>query len=96
MTLPPFDRANGARYIVAIGGAWYYVYGTSASSPVVGAIITLINDARLALGKSTVGFINPVLVRQFSFPAPTVAQWNCILYTVRTVLTVPSSLLHVK
>ncbi len=47
-------------------------------------------------GKSTVGFINPVLVRQFSFPAPTVAQWNCILYTVRTVLTVPSSLLHVK
>lgn len=37
------------------------VYGTSASSPVVGAIISLINDARLSAGKSPLGFINPAV-----------------------------------
>jgi hypothetical protein len=35
------------------------VFGTSASSPVVGAMITNINDARLAIGKKPLGFINP-------------------------------------
>jgi tripeptidyl-peptidase-1 len=37
------------------------VYGTSASSPVVGGIITLINDARYAVRKGPVGFINPAV-----------------------------------
>lgn len=31
------------------------VFGTSASSPTVGSIITLINDARIADGKGPVG-----------------------------------------
>ena len=31
------------------------VFGTSASSPVVGSIITLVNDARIAAGKGPVG-----------------------------------------
>ncbi|KAF8335044.1 peptidase S8/S53 domain-containing protein [Cantharellus anzutake] len=57
----PDISANGANYVVAIGGSWYRTFGTSASNPVVGAIITLINDARLAVGKRPVGFINPVL-----------------------------------
>jgi len=35
--------------------------GTSASAPVLGAIFTLINQKRLATGKSSIGFINPVL-----------------------------------
>lgn len=35
--------------------------GTSASAPIVAGLITLINQQRLAKGKSTVGFINPVL-----------------------------------
>jgi tripeptidyl-peptidase-1 len=37
--------------------------GTSAATPLWGAIITRINEERLAAGKSTVGFINPVLYK---------------------------------
>jgi tripeptidyl-peptidase-1 len=48
--------------VVAIDGAFYLVYGTSASTPVIGAMFALINDARLAKGKSSIGFVNPVLV----------------------------------
>ncbi|KAI4180002.1 MAG: hypothetical protein L6R41_007522, partial [Letrouitia leprolyta] len=57
----PDISANGANYVVAVDGQFALVYGTSASSPVVGAILTLINEARLAAGKASVGFINPVL-----------------------------------
>jgi tripeptidyl-peptidase-1 len=57
----PDISANGANYVIAVGGSFYLVYGTSASSPVVGSIVTLINDARLAVGKGPVGFLNPVL-----------------------------------
>jgi hypothetical protein len=48
-------------YVVAIDGEFELVYGTSCSSPVSGAIFTMINDARLAVGKSTIGFINPTV-----------------------------------
>jgi tripeptidyl-peptidase-1 len=36
-------------------------YGTSCSAPIIGGFITLINEQRINVGKSTVGFINPVL-----------------------------------
>jgi tripeptidyl-peptidase-1 len=42
-------------------GNFTRVYGTSASTPVVGAILTLINDARLLAGKKPIGFINPAV-----------------------------------
>lgn len=48
-----------ANYVIGIDGAFSLVFGTSASSPVVGSLITLVNDARLAAGKGSVGFINP-------------------------------------
>ncbi|MCJ1312828.1 hypothetical protein MMC25_006504 [Agyrium rufum] len=57
----PDISANGANYVVAVDGALSLVYGTSASSPVVGAIITLINEQRANAGKKAVGFINPTL-----------------------------------
>lgn len=57
----PDISANGANYVVAVNGVFSLVYGTSASTPVVGAILTLINEIRLNLGKSSIGFINPVL-----------------------------------
>ncbi|KAF3763187.1 subtilisin-like protein, partial [Cryphonectria parasitica EP155] len=57
----PDVSANGANYVLAIDGEWEYVYGTSASSPVFGSIITLINNELAAAGKSPVGFINPTL-----------------------------------
>ena len=44
-----------ANYVVAIDGTFHLVFGTSASSPVVGSMIAMINDARLAAGKGPVG-----------------------------------------
>lgn len=57
----PDIAANGANYVVAIDGTFNLVYGTSCSSPVSGAILTMVNDARLAVGKSPIGFINPTI-----------------------------------
>lgn len=57
----PDISANGANYVVAVDGSFSLVYGTSASSPVVGSIFTLINEQLAAAGKSPVGFVNPVL-----------------------------------
>ncbi|CAN8105281.1 unnamed protein product [Discula destructiva] len=57
----PDVSANGANYVVAIDGGFELVYGTSASSPVFGSVIALINNELVAAGKSPVGFINPTL-----------------------------------
>lgn len=57
----PDLSANGAFYDVAVNGAFEQLFGTSASSPVVGAMITLVNDARLAAGKGPIGFLNPII-----------------------------------
>ncbi|TDL20635.1 subtilisin-like protein [Rickenella mellea] len=61
----PDLSANGANYVIAVDGEFALVFGTSASSPVVGAILTLINDARLAIGKRPIGFINPTIYSDF-------------------------------
>ncbi|KAH9924577.1 subtilisin-like protein [Fomitopsis serialis] len=57
----PDIAANGANYIVAVQGEFYLVYGTSCASPVSAAILSAINDARIAIGKSPIGFINPTI-----------------------------------
>jgi len=57
----PDISANGANYVVAVDGKFSQVYGTSASTPVVGAILTLINEARFNAGKGSIGFVNPTL-----------------------------------
>ena len=44
-----------------IDGEFELVFGTSASSPVVGPIFTLVNDARIAIGKRPVGWLNPLV-----------------------------------
>jgi len=51
----------GLNYEVVIGGATYKVSGTSASAPVVAGMVSLVNAARLAAGKSPLGFINPAI-----------------------------------
>lgn len=65
----PDVSANGANYVVGIDGEFELLYGTSASAPVFGSIITLINDARLAIGKRPVGFINHVIYDPIFAPA---------------------------
>lgn len=58
----PDVAAVGDRQVVYSNGSWWLVGGTSLSSPVFGAVLTLVNEERIAAGKSSVGFIQPVLV----------------------------------
>ncbi|CAF0805613.1 unnamed protein product [Adineta steineri] len=57
----PDVAANGDNYGIYQDGTLQLVYGTSASCPVWASIIALIIDARLAIGKSPLGFINTAL-----------------------------------
>ena len=57
----PDISANGHAALIVLAGAWANVDGTSVSAPVVGGLISLVNEQRKNAGKSTVGFINPVL-----------------------------------
>jgi tripeptidyl-peptidase-1 len=47
--------------VVAVDGSLGLIFGTSASAPTFGSIVTLINEERVKAGKPTVGFINPTL-----------------------------------
>ena len=51
----------GSAYIIFEGGKSKVVAGTSASAPVFGAMVSLVNAARRASGKSSLGWINPAL-----------------------------------
>ena len=57
----PDVSANGANYVVAVNSIFTLVYGTSASSPTFGSIVSIINEYRAAQGKGSVGFLNPTL-----------------------------------
>lgn len=57
----PDISANGAKHTVIVNGKSMLTYGTSLAVPVIASIFTLINEARINIGKSSVGFINPVL-----------------------------------
>ena len=59
----PDVAANGLNYSVALDGEFRLVSGTSASAPTFASILSAINDARLALGKKPVGWVNPAVRR---------------------------------
>jgi tripeptidyl-peptidase-1 len=59
----PDIAALGHNYVIALGGGFGLVSGTSASTPVIAGMITLINDHRLKNGKSSLGFLNPALYK---------------------------------
>jgi tripeptidyl-peptidase-1 len=48
-------------YLVAINGSFDTMDGTSASCPVVAAMVSLVNSARLAQGKPPLGWLNPAI-----------------------------------
>lgn len=50
-----------AKFPVRINGTWTFLYGTSASTPMVASMVALINDARLNAGLPAMGFLNPFL-----------------------------------
>ncbi|KAK1066330.1 hypothetical protein LTR74_007217 [Friedmanniomyces endolithicus] len=57
----PDVAANGDNIAVYVGGKFTLEGGTSASSPIFGALVTRINEERIRAGKGPVGFINPTL-----------------------------------
>jgi tripeptidyl-peptidase-1 len=58
----PDVAAIGDRFVIRSHNKWSLIGGTSLSAPVWAAMLTLINEERLAIGKKTLGFINPTLV----------------------------------
>lgn len=68
----------GTDYQVVIGGSLYKVSGTSASTPVVAAMASLVNARRLSKGLPALGFINPQLYAAASnFTDITSGENNC-------------------
>ncbi|GIJ91954.1 tripeptidyl-peptidase sed1 [Aspergillus pseudoviridinutans] len=57
----PDVAAIGDNVVIFNKGLPTRIGGTSAAAPVFASILTRINEERLAVGKSTVGFVNPVL-----------------------------------
>ena len=52
---------NKNQYCITLNGGETGAYGTSAATPVWGAVVALLNEQRLAAGKSPMGFLNPWL-----------------------------------
>ncbi|CAK7213069.1 hypothetical protein SBRCBS47491_001677 [Sporothrix bragantina] len=57
----PDVSAIGDHYVTVLNAGWATIGGTSLAAPVWASVLTLINEERLAQGKKTVGFVNPVL-----------------------------------
>eukprot|EP00929_Paragymnodinium_shiwhaense_P004107 TRINITY_DN104833_c0_g1_i1.p1 TRINITY_DN104833_c0_g1~~TRINITY_DN104833_c0_g1_i1.p1 ORF type:complete len:569 (+),score=86.57 TRINITY_DN104833_c0_g1_i1:120-1826(+) len=57
----PDVAAMGHNYPIAVGGNFYAGSGTSASTPLVAGMTALANNARIAAGKKSLGFLNPAL-----------------------------------
>lgn len=57
----PDVAANGVDIAVFNEGEFALFGGTSASSPIFASVVTRINNERLNLNKSAIGFINPTL-----------------------------------
>mmetsp|Transcript_18166 Transcript_18166/g.29846 ORF Transcript_18166/g.29846 Transcript_18166/m.29846 type:complete len:597 (+) Transcript_18166:186-1976(+) len=53
----------GHQYAIYLGGRLVGVDGTSASTPVFAAMLSLINDERLNQGLPPLGFVNPLLYK---------------------------------
>lgn len=51
----------GQRYRTGSNAHWQLISGTSAGTPVVAAMIALVNDKRLRQGQPPLGFLNPIL-----------------------------------
>lgn len=57
----PDVSAIGLNVSVVLGGGVQVAGGTSASTPIIASIVTLLNEARIAQGKGPIGFLNPIL-----------------------------------
>jgi len=62
----PDVSAVGHNYLIALSGDFEQVDGTSCSTPVFAAIISLLNSYRLNHGKPTLGFVVPLIYQAFA------------------------------
>ncbi|KAI1800795.1 DHS-like NAD/FAD-binding domain-containing protein [Daldinia bambusicola] len=78
----PDISATGTNYVIQVGGYQTDVLGTSASTPVVAALVALINDSRMKAGKNSTGWLNPALysqpVREALQDITTGVSQNCV------------------
>jgi tripeptidyl-peptidase-1 len=56
----PDVAAQGYHYLLVWADKLFSADGTSAAAPTVAALLSLVNDALIAAGKPTLGFLNPV------------------------------------
>lgn len=57
----PDLSAQSEDFVICDSGSYWAVSGTSAACPTVAGMIALVNDARLANGKSSLGWLNPAI-----------------------------------
>ncbi|KAH9055579.1 subtilisin-like protein [Lactarius vividus] len=57
----PDVSAQGSSFRIFYRGRPARISGTSASAPSVAAFVALLNDARIAAGKPSLGFLNPLI-----------------------------------
>lgn len=57
----PDISLSASSYIVAIGGEFFPVSGTSASSPAFAGMVSLVNAGRFKAGKGPIGYLNPAI-----------------------------------
>ncbi|KAI3627983.1 tripeptidyl-peptidase I [Malassezia furfur] len=60
----PDVSAQGSRFVISVGGEFELISGTSASTPLFASVVTLLNDARIAQNKATLGFLNPLIYKR--------------------------------
>ncbi|KAF2675078.1 tripeptidyl-peptidase 1 precursor [Microthyrium microscopicum] len=63
----PDISAQGQNFAIFWNGTEERISGTSASTPLFSGIIALVNDALIAAGKPTLGFLNPWLYKKGHF-----------------------------
>ncbi|KAH9921162.1 tripeptidyl peptidase A [Fomitopsis serialis] len=71
----PDVSAEGVNFTIVWDAETGLVDGTSCSSPTFTAFVSLLNDARIASGKSPLGFLNPLI---YSLNAQTTTGFNDI------------------
>ena len=55
------EHIDRHKTLTVVNGKYETIGGTSASAPIFAALITAVNDARIAAGKAPVGWINPAV-----------------------------------
>ncbi|GJE84528.1 tripeptidyl peptidase A [Phanerochaete sordida] len=57
----PDVAAQADNFLVFIDGEEFHIGGTSAAAPTFAGFVSLLNDARIRAGKSSLGFLNPLI-----------------------------------